>query len=102
MAVSISRPRVYLIDFETAVYFSPHTPEWQRICVGRPIDGSLRAGPKGYGRPIPPEVAVEEPYDPYKLDVWQLGASFSDFHVSRVTLAKDDHLRYGVSRLFRR
>ncbi|PIL28177.1 hypothetical protein GSI_09714 [Ganoderma sinense ZZ0214-1] len=42
----------------------------------RPSGGSL-PGPSG--RPMPPEVLSGEPYDPFKLDVWQLGKSVSDF-----------------------
>ena len=30
---------------------------------------------------MPPEVLSGKPYDPFKLDVWQLGKSISDFKV---------------------
>lgn len=34
-----------------------------------------------YSRDVPPEVKSGEPYDPFKLDVWQLGTGISDFKV---------------------
>nr|VWO99831.1 N/A [Ganoderma boninense] len=71
-----SRPRVYMIDFELAVCFSLDSPEEERVCIGRPSGGSL---PGSSGRPMPPEVLSGKPYDPFKLDVWQLGKSISDF-----------------------
>ncbi|KAI0707962.1 hypothetical protein C8Q76DRAFT_628598, partial [Earliella scabrosa] len=69
-------PRVYLNDFEVAVYFPPDIPDAERRCVGPPVGGSF---PDRYGRPTPPEVQCGSPYDPFKLDVWQLGTTFSDF-----------------------
>ena len=33
---------------------------------------------------MPPEVLSGKPYDPFKLDVWQLGKSISDFKVPLV------------------
>lgn len=80
-AVSVSRPRVYLIDFEVAVEFPHDCPADQRVCVGIPLDGSLTE-PEKYTRQCPPELEFDKPYDPFKLDVWQLGASFTDFSVS--------------------
>ncbi|RPD56366.1 hypothetical protein L226DRAFT_573966 [Lentinus tigrinus ALCF2SS1-7] len=71
-----SQPRVYINDFEVAVYFPPEVPEEERRCTGLPMGGSF---PDHYGRPVPPEVESGKPYDPFKLDVWQLGTSFSDF-----------------------
>nr|VWP02319.1 Serine/threonine-protein kinase SMU1 (EC [Ganoderma boninense] len=73
-----SRPRVYMIDFELAIRFPLDSPKEARVCIGRPSGGSL-PGPSG--RPMPPEVLSGEPYDPFKLDVWQLGNSISDFKV---------------------
>ncbi|KAI0707969.1 kinase-like domain-containing protein [Earliella scabrosa] len=71
-----SKPRVYLIDFEVAVCFEEEVPQEERRSVGPPMGGSF---PDFYGRPMPPEVHSGEPYDPFKLDVWQLGTTFSDF-----------------------
>ena len=74
MKVSISRPRVYLIDFETAVQFSAGCPSIERVSVGYPFA-------EKYARPHAPEFASGKAYSPFKLDVWQLGHSFSDFKV---------------------
>ncbi|KAI0692631.1 kinase-like domain-containing protein [Cerioporus squamosus] len=70
MQVPICRPRVFVIDFEAAHEFPPHTPEEERRLVGPPWDDYLRD--------TAPEVAAG-PYDPFKVDVWQLAHSFSDF-----------------------
>ncbi|RDX46982.1 hypothetical protein OH76DRAFT_1485034 [Lentinus brumalis] len=59
---AITRPRVYLSDFETAV------------CVGLPSGDPFSL--ENYGKPKPPELMPEQPYDPFKLDVWQLAISF--------------------------
>ncbi|KAL1937618.1 hypothetical protein VTO73DRAFT_13004 [Trametes versicolor] len=74
----ISRPRVYLNDFETAVHFPPSIPETDRLCVGLPLGASF-PGTDAYGRPVPPELQSDTPYDPFKLDVWQFATSFEDF-----------------------
>ena len=73
-----SRPRVYMIDFELAVRFPLDSPKEERVCVGPPSGGSLPGGTK---RPMAPETLSDKPYDPFKLDVWQLGRSFSNFKV---------------------
>ena len=74
MKVSISRPRVYLIDFETAVQFSPECTSIERVSLGLPVA-------EKYARPHAPEFASGKAYCPFKLDVWQLGSSFSGFKV---------------------
>lgn len=74
----VSRPRVYIIDFESAVEFPEDCPPSERRCIGLP-PGMCE---KTYTRAMPPEMASGLPYDPFKLDVWQLGKSFSDFKVS--------------------
>ncbi|KAM5532920.1 hypothetical protein V8D89_013386 [Ganoderma adspersum] len=71
-----SSPRVYMIDFELAIRFPMDSSEEERLCIGRPSGGSI---PGSSGRPMPPEVLSGKPYDPFKLDVWQLGKSISDF-----------------------
>ena len=76
MKVSISRPRVYLIDFETSVQFPAECPLIERVSVGLPV-----AIEEKYSRPHAPEFASGKAYCPFKLDVWQLGNSFSDFKV---------------------
>ncbi|KAI0647600.1 kinase-like domain-containing protein [Trametes meyenii] len=75
--LTISRPRVYLSDFETAVYFAAEVPSQERTCVGLPLSPSFPI-PDKYTRPVPPEVSSGQPYDPFKLDVWQFGNSLSD------------------------
>ncbi|TFK89444.1 hypothetical protein K466DRAFT_486812, partial [Polyporus arcularius HHB13444] len=74
--IAITRPRVYLNDFETAVYFPPDVPLEKRLSVGLPSGDSFPL--ERYSRPKPPELLSEQPYDPFKLDVWQLAISFVD------------------------
>ena len=80
MKVSFTRPRVYLIDFEVAVQFPIECPETERLSIGLPLGGSF-TDPEQYARPHAPECASGIHYSPFKLDVWQLGISFSDFKV---------------------
>ena len=80
MKMPVSRPRVYLIDFEVAVEFPPECPAVERFSTGYPLGGSFHK-PEMYSRPLAPEMTAGEPYNPFKLDVWQLGCSFSDFKV---------------------
>jgi len=80
MKISPSRPRVFLIDFETAVAFSPEHPIGECVVTGCPTGGSV-SRPEMYSRPHAPEFASGKAYSPFKLDVWQLGNSFSDFKV---------------------
>ena len=82
MKVSFTRPRIYLIDFEVAVQFPMECPETERLSIGLPLGGSF-TDPEQYARPHAPECASGIPYSPFKLDVWQLGISFSDFKVRR-------------------
>ncbi|KAJ3507622.1 hypothetical protein NLJ89_g6197 [Agrocybe chaxingu] len=63
---SVVRPRVYLIDFETAIDMSD--PE--QLCRGLPFPDDK------YFRPRAPELSTpEEPYCPFSLDIWQFGTS---------------------------
>jgi hypothetical protein len=81
MKISASRPRVYLIDFEAAVEFHDECPLAERISTGYPLGGSF-TDPETYCRPLAPEVVgTDRPYSPFKLDVWQLGSSFTNFRV---------------------
>ncbi|KAH9886944.1 kinase-like domain-containing protein [Cubamyces lactineus] len=75
--ITVSRPRVYLNDFETAVRFDLEIPPSQRTCVGPPLCASFPRLDE-YTRPMPDEVVSGQPYDPFKLDVWQFGTSLSD------------------------
>ncbi len=76
--VSLYRPRVVLIDFESAVQFPLDTPVAEQVVRGPP-----RGTWKTYGRKCPPDVYTGTPYDPYKSDVWQLGRSLRDFRVRK-------------------
>jgi hypothetical protein len=73
----MTRPRVYLIDFETAVSFRPETNPAERLVTGLPFPPELP-----YERPRPPELMSVQPYCPFLLDVWQLGTGFQGFKVS--------------------
>ena len=83
MKISCTRPRVYLIDFEVAIQFPPECPEAERVSMGLPLGGSFSMDPEQYARLHAPEFASGTAYSPFKLDVWQLGTSFSDFKVRR-------------------
>ena len=74
MKVSLSRPRLYLIDFETAVQFPAECPLTERVSVGLPFT-------EEYTRPLAPELVSGEAYCSFKLDVWQLGTSLTNFKV---------------------
>jgi serine/threonine protein kinase len=82
MKISFTRPRVYLIDFEVAIQFPAGCPESERVSKGLPLGGSFTE-PEHYARRHAPEFASGMAYNPFKLDVWQLGTSFSDFKVSQ-------------------
>ena len=64
-----TRPRVYLIDLETAVQFSDGVDSSNRVCSGLPLPF------EDYARPKAPELMVPEPsvYYPFRLDAWQFG-----------------------------
>ncbi|KAI0716119.1 kinase-like domain-containing protein, partial [Cerioporus squamosus] len=70
--VAVSRPRVVLNDFESAVQFPAHTPVAEQVVTGTP-----RGVWESYGRKCPPEVYTGKPYNPYGVDIWQLGYSLS-------------------------
>ncbi|TRM63891.1 hypothetical protein BD626DRAFT_568503 [Schizophyllum amplum] len=80
--VPVSTPRVFLIDFETAIEFPADCPPSERTCTGLPNISSLAGDPDEYTPPRIPEMATGEPYDPFKLDVWQLATSFRDLTCS--------------------
>ncbi|PPQ76881.1 hypothetical protein CVT26_001440 [Gymnopilus dilepis] len=66
---TVTRPRVYIIDFESAVDFPEDSTDRQRVCSGVPIPPR-----QDYGRAIPSELTNDDPYCPFKLDVWQFGS----------------------------
>ena len=85
MKISPSRPRVYLIDFEVAIQFPAEFPENECVSMGYPVGGSF-SELEMYARPHAPEFASGKAYSPFKLDVWQLGISFSNFKVGALRI----------------
>ena len=82
MTVAVSRPRVYIIDYEVAVSFPEDASMDSCACVGPPVGGT--AYPGDWARALPPEVMSGEHYSPFKLDVWQFGWSFTGLWTFRV------------------
>ncbi|KAH9480119.1 hypothetical protein JR316_0006716 [Psilocybe cubensis] len=68
---SVTRPRVYIIDLETAVEFPEHSKVSERLCskFHRSLDD--------YGRYVAPELKTLQPYCPFRLDMWQLGMNLN-------------------------
>ncbi|PPQ80778.1 hypothetical protein CVT25_001915, partial [Psilocybe cyanescens] len=66
---SMTRPRVYVIDFETAIDFPEDSLESERLCADFPFALDQ------YGRHVAPEIEAMpmQPYCPFRLDMWQLG-----------------------------
>ncbi|TFY71728.1 hypothetical protein EVG20_g1272 [Dentipellis fragilis] len=80
MKVPTTRPRVFLIDFETAVLFEPDSDPSYRTCLGIPTGVQ-----ETYSRPLTQEMKSGQPYDPFKLDVWQLSICLTfDTNISEV------------------
>ncbi|GJE86788.1 kinase-like domain-containing protein [Phanerochaete sordida] len=75
--LQVSRPRVYIIDLETAVEFPEACPLHERRCARLKLP--LGVPPEEYARPVPPEILDGQPFDPFKVDVWQFGTGFSSF-----------------------
>uniref|UniRef100_A0A8H7XQP2 Protein kinase domain-containing protein n=1 Tax=Psilocybe cubensis TaxID=181762 RepID=A0A8H7XQP2_PSICU len=73
---TVARPRVYMIDFETAVDFPADSLESDRVCT------SFHRDLEQFGRHIAPELRTKEPYCPFKLDMWQLG---NDLRITLLT-----------------
>ena len=71
--------RYYLNDFELAACFDYDSDPSTRVVSGLPTKGLLGK----YGRDVAPEMLSEEPYCPFRTDVWQLGRMFlRSFQVS--------------------
>ncbi|KAF8959176.1 kinase-like domain-containing protein [Flammula alnicola] len=66
---TMPRPRVYLIDFETAVDFPEDSSPSERLSLDFPFPDLTE-----YARPMPPELESGNPYCPFKLDIWQFGS----------------------------
>ena len=81
--ISIS-PQSLLIDFEVAVEFASECPSDEQLCTGLPIGTGFAA--ESYARRHAPEFASGRPYNPFKLDIWQLGTSLvSRFKASGIS-----------------
>ncbi|CAL1711543.1 unnamed protein product [Somion occarium] len=90
MVVPTSRPRVYIIDFEFSVEFASDCPVEDRVSIGNPICKWYPS--TEYRRPVPPEVVAGKPYCPFKLDVWQLGTTFTHWSFETTIPAIDEVL----------
>jgi hypothetical protein len=76
--------RYYLNDFELAVCYEHDSDPSTRVVSGLPTKGLHGK----YGRAVVPEMLSEEPYCPFRADVWQLGKMFLRcFQVSLDTLS---------------
>jgi len=65
--------RYFINDFELAVTFDPDSDPSSRVVTGLPTAG---VRPGEYGRDIAPEMLLENPYCPFRADIWQLGKMF--------------------------
>jgi len=80
-----ARPRVYIIDFETAIDFDAHEGLENCLAIGFPFPNEI------YERPLAPELDGDEPYCPFMLDIWQFAQGLEHFRVS-VYLFSCDHV----------
>jgi hypothetical protein len=80
-----SRPRVYIIDFETAVDFDADAKLEDCQITGSPFPKDV------YVRPLAPELDGDSPYCPFMLDIWQFGDGFRCFKVS-IHLSYKDYM----------
>jgi len=82
---SVFPVRYYIIDFEFSVQFLEDSTPEQRVVTGLP---ALQLGldhPDDYGRELSPEMLLDKPHCPFKLDVYQLGKMH--FHASFLHLS---------------
>ncbi|KZT41919.1 hypothetical protein SISSUDRAFT_1059029 [Sistotremastrum suecicum HHB10207 ss-3] len=64
--------RYYLGDMELSVMFSPDSDPASRKIAGHPLT-RIGVDPAKYGRELVPEMSGDEPYCPFKADMWQFG-----------------------------
>jgi len=69
---SLFPARYYIIDFELCAVFDFDSDPATRLVQGIP---TARRGGKlsNYGRHAAPEMLLDEPYCPFRADIWQLG-----------------------------
>ncbi|KZW01497.1 hypothetical protein EXIGLDRAFT_829973 [Exidia glandulosa HHB12029] len=62
----------FINDFELSVHYSPSSDPTSRRVVGHP---TARYGHSidTYGKALPPEALLDEPYCPFRADIFQLG-----------------------------
>ncbi len=73
-------PRLYLIDFETAVSFPADSRPEDRLVYKHPFGDD-------FSRPLAPELNNKRvPFDPFALDVWQLAYKMVPFSVRLICL----------------
>jgi hypothetical protein len=75
--------RYYLNDFEFSVCFDPASDLSTRLVTGLPI--STMGDPSKYGREKAPEMLSDNPYCPFRTDVWQLGRMFLERSAVRLS-----------------
>jgi hypothetical protein len=66
--------RYYITDFELAVVFDYDSDPVSRVVRGYPFQAAGRVGE--YGRDVAPQFRKDEPYCPFRTDIWQLGNLF--------------------------
>jgi len=72
------RPRVYMIDFETAVEFAPNASPENRLCNDLPLPDDQ------YRRQRPDELTLDTLlYCPFRLDIWQFGYDLVNYFAVR-------------------
>ncbi|KAF8884760.1 kinase-like domain-containing protein [Gymnopilus junonius] len=71
---TVTRPRVYIIDFESAIEFPEDSLAHERLCSGVPVPPR-----EIYRRQIPAELESDEPYNPFQLDIWQFGLDIHEY-----------------------
>jgi len=77
--------RYYIIDFEFSIEFSEDSTPDQRVVNWPSRPTTWLRPPDDHGRDIAPEMLLNAPHCPFKLDVFQLGKMFLfHFHVGAV------------------
>ena len=80
----------FINDFEYSIMFSTNSDPAARLVVGPP--GGLTTDE--YNKPLGPEVFGTTPYCPFKMDVFQLGWTFSGLFgvrlISKIDLVPSD------------
>ena len=70
--------RYYIIDLELSVRFEEDSRPEDRVVTGLPIRRLGFEEPEDYGRAIAPEMLSDQPHNPFKADIFQMGKMFYD------------------------